>query len=150
MTGPEMNAPSMKKMIGLTGLVGGAVLSGCVGSFDPATDPTSPAAARVDALVAEHRQYPRWEDFPKAPAGLPTPFEVATQVNTLEATGGALTGEVSRIDWQSQDPTEFEREVAARVAATPVSPATEKTAEEVEAFAQSLRDRAAAPPAIPR
>jgi hypothetical protein len=86
--------------------------------------------------------------------GRPIPFlrrpRWPQQVNTLRATGGALTNEVSTLQWQNGDPAALERDVAARVSATPVSPDAARTAAELDAYAQSLRDRAKAPPPIGR
>ena len=81
---------------------------------------------------------------------MPPPAQIAQQVNTLRATGGALAGEVSALQWHNGDSAAFEREVAARVAATPVAPATAQSAAEIEAYAQTLRNRAKAPPPISR
>ena len=148
MTASEMNASLSKKMFLCAVVATGA--SGCAVAFDPATDPTSPVAPRVQALVDANRAYPRWEDFPSAPVDLPAPVEVAARVNTLRVTGGALAGEVSRIEWTLQDAEAFERDVVARVAASQPLPATARTAEEIEAFAQSLRERGRAPPPVPR
>jgi hypothetical protein len=155
MTTSEMNARVVKKMMRPMVMAGAAlglasVLSGCVGSFDPETDASSPVAPRVQTLVDANRVYPRWENFPRSSEPVPAPAVVAQQVNTLRATGGALANEVSTLQWQNGDPAAFERAVAARVAATPVSPDTARTAAEIEAYAQSLRDRAKAPPPIAR
>ena len=155
MTASEMNARVVKKMMRPTVMAGAAlgvasILSACVGSFDPETDASSPVAPRVQALVEANRVYPRWEDFPRASAPVPPAAQVAQQVNTLRATGGALANEVSTLQWQNGDPAALEREVAARVAAVPVSPDTARTAAELDAYAQSLRDRAKAPPPIGR
>ena len=155
MTTSEMNARDMKKMMRpmLTGSAL-AVLAGslgaCVGSFNPETDASSPVAPRVQALVDANRVYPQWENFPRSSDPVPQPAQIAQQVNTLRATGGALAGEVSALQWQNGDSAAFEREVAARVAATPVAPATAQTAAEIEAYAQTLRNRAKAPPPIRR
>ncbi len=146
MTALEMNASCSKKMFLCA--VAAAGLSGCVGAFDPQTDPTSPLAPRVQALVDANRAYPEWKDFPPAPVGLPTPVEVAQSVNTLRVTGGALNGEVGRLEWSLQDSAAFERDIAARVAASQPAPATLQTQAEIEAFAQRLRDRAKAPARI--
>ena len=103
---------------------------------------------RVQALVDANKTYPKWEDFPSAPADLPATVAVAQSVNTLRITGGALNGEVGRLEWSLQDPAAFEREMAARVAASQPAPATLQTQAEIEAFAQRLRDRARAPARI--
>ena len=146
-----MNARLSKKMTTAASLLlAGAAMAGCAGRFAPETDATSPIAPRVQQLVDANRQYPRWADFPKAPEGLPQPVEVAAQVNTLRATSGALAGEVSRLQWTLEDPETFAAGVASRVDASQMSPVTAQTQADVEAFAQSLRDRAKAPPPIPR
>lgn len=141
-----MNVPLSKKMC-LCALAA-AGLSGCAGAFEADTDPASPVGPRVQALVDANRAYPRWEDFPAAPTGLPSAVEVAQSVNTLRVTGGALNGEVGRLEWTLQDAAAFEREMAARVAASRPAPATLQTQAEIEAFAQRLRDRARAPARI--
>lgn len=141
-----MNVPQSKKMF-LCALAA-AGLSGCAGAFEADTDPTSTVGPRVQALVDENRTYPKWEDFPSTPAGLPTAIEVARSVNTLRVTGGALNGEVGRLEWSLQDPAAFEREMAERAAASQPGTATMQTQAEIEAFAQSLRDRARAPARI--
>ena len=150
-----MNARVMKKMMRpmftaatVVGLAGS--LAACAGSFNPETDASSPVAPRVQALVDANRVYPQWENFPRSSEPVPQPAQIAQQVNTLRATGGALAGEVSALQWQNGDSAAFEREVAARVAATPVSPDTARTAAEIEAYAQTLRNRAKAPPPISR
>lgn len=153
MTDPEMNARVSKKMdrpvLVLAALAGGLTLTGCVGAFDPEVDAASPIAPRVVALVEANRTYPRWEDFPKA-TPVPEPVQVAARVNTLRATGGALAGEVERLEWTLGDAEAFQREVAARIAATPVSPEAVQTTEDIEARAAALRARAAPPPPIDR
>lgn len=125
-------------------------LSGCIGAFNPETDATSPVAPRVQALVDANRHYPRWEDFPPAPEGLPAPTELAAKVGTLTTAGGALAEDASRIEWTLGDPAAFEAEVAARVNATGVAPATSQTVDDIDAFAARLRERGKAPPAVPR
>ncbi len=141
----------MRPMLMAAGAVGMASgLSACVASFDPQTDASSPLAPRVQAMVDAHRTYPRWEDFPRSSEPVPPPAQVAQQVNTLRATGGALANEVSTLQWTNGDPAALEREVAARVSAVPVSPDAARTAAELDVYAQALRDRAKAPPPIGR
>lgn len=146
-----MNASLGKKITRRAALLfATAGLTGCVGSFDPVTDATSPVAPRVQALVDANRTYPRWENFPTSPRDLPAPVEVAARVNTLRATGGALAGEAARIEWTLGDPVAFEAEVNSRIDASRMAPVTARTAAEVEAYAAALRARAKAPPPIDR
>jgi hypothetical protein len=149
-----MNAHFSKKtrlwtsIAGLTTL--SAALGACAGSFAPRTDPASPIAPRVQALVDANRHYPSWENFPVAPVAVPGGAEVAAQVQILEGRGGALGGEVARIEWSLDDAETLAAETRAQVEAVPVSPDAMRTQAEIDAFAQGLRDRAKAPPPIDR
>jgi len=146
-----MNAPVRKIAVIFAMGLSSAVLGGCVGSFDPATDPSSPVAARVQTLVDANRAYPRWADFPKSPEAPPSPIQIAGQVNTLRITGGALAGEAARIDWQTDgDPEVFAAEVKARVDAVTVAPVTQETQAEIEEFLRRTRERGRAPPPVDR
>lgn len=146
-----MNASVRKIAVIIAAGLSSAVLGGCIGSFDPATDPASPVAARVQSLVDENREYPRWADFPKSPEALPEPVAIAAQVNTLRVTGGALAGEVGRIEWQTGgDPDVFAADVKARVDAVTVAPVTQETQAEIEEFLRRTRERGRAPPPVDR
>ncbi|HST91666.1 MAG TPA: hypothetical protein VLJ13_05655 [Brevundimonas sp.] len=151
MTAPDMNAPIRKFAAVLTVAASTAGLTACVGAFNPETDPTSPVAARVQALVDANREYPRWADFPKSLEPEPAPADIAAQVNTLRVTSGALAGEVSRIEWTlTENPAAWAQDVQARVAAVPVAPVTQETAAEIEEFARRTRERGRAPPPVAR
>jgi len=146
-----MNAPDRKIAATLIALAAGGAVSACAASFDPRTDATSPVAPRVQALVDANREYPRWDDFPRASEPLPAPMVIAARVNTLRVSGGALAGEVSRIDWQnSGDPVAFAAEVQARIDSISVAPATAETRAEMEAYLRRARERGRAPPPIQR
>jgi len=167
MTGFEMNAHLVKKIMinhsrgvfalghqpvvvaGLCSilLIG---LSGCANSFAPKTDMNSPVAPQVQATVDAHRVFPHWSDFPSASANLPEPAAVAARVNTLQSDSRTLGSQVAAIQWDEGDAEARARDAAARVEAAKVAPIDTRTAAETEAFAQGLRDRAKAPPAIPR
>lgn len=147
-----MNAWRPKKMKAGRLAVGVALmgLTGCAGALAAETDAQSPLAPEIGRTVAAHRAYPRWADFPTASTDAPTPAQVALAVNTLKISGAAANGEASRIDWRLSDPEGFAATVAQRVGAVPVSPAAARTQEEIEALAERLRERAVAPPPIPR
>lgn len=126
-------------------------LTACASAFSPATDPTSPVAARVQALVDANRTYPRWENFPRSDDPAPEPAVIAAQVNTLKVTQGILAGEAARIDWTlPQDPAAFAEALRARVAAQPVDPVTQRTQAEIDEYLRSARERGRAPPPIAR
>lgn len=145
-----MNALIRKNAALCVVLSGTALLSACANAFSPRTDMTSPVAPQVQALVDANREYPRWEDFPKAvPA--PEPAQIAVHVNTLRVSAGALAGETSRIDWQTTgDASAFTQDVRARIAATPVAPASAQTQSEMEARLRAARERGRAPPPVDR
>lgn len=146
-----MNAPIRKFAAVVAAAVASAGLTACVGAFNPQTDPTSPVAPRVQALVDANREYPRWADFPRSLEPEPAPVAIAAEVNTLRVTSGALAGEVSRIEWTlNEDPAAFAEGVRARVDAVQVAPVTQNTAAEIEEFARRVRERGRAPPPIPR
>lgn len=125
-------------------------LSACAGAFSPNTDPTSPIAPRVQALVDANRHYPSWENFPSAPTEVPTGAEVAARVDGLQGRSQGLSQEVGRIDWVLGDAETLAAETRAKVEAVPTSPDSAQTQAEIEAFAQRLLERAKAPPAIDR
>ena len=146
-----MNAPIRKIAAVMFAAFASGGLAACVGSFDPAMDTRSPVAPRVQALVDANHEYPVWADFPRSVEPMPEPVEIAAQVSTLRVTGGALAGEVSRIDWQTTgDPAEFAAAVRARIDSVPVAPVTQETLAEIEAFVRRTRERGRAPPPIER
>jgi hypothetical protein len=151
MTAPEMTAPIRKIAVVTSAFVASGGLAACVASFNPAMDVRSPVTPRVQALVDANRQYPAWADFPGSAESLPEPVAVAARVNTLRVTGGALAGEVSRIEWQiTEDPTVFAAAVQDRMDAVPVAPVTAETLAEIEAFVRRTRERGEAPPPVDR
>ena len=146
-----MNAPihKIRSLAALAVIVLG--LTACASAFSPATDPTSPVAARVQALVDANRAYPQWENFPRPEETSPTPAAIAAQVNTLKVTQGVLAGEAARIEWTlPQDSAAFAEALRARVAAQPVDPATQRTQAEIDEYLRSARERGRAPPPIAR
>ncbi|WP_295165468.1 hypothetical protein [uncultured Brevundimonas sp.] len=125
-------------------------LSGCVGASASKTEAVSPLAPRIQELVDANRRYPRWEDFPAAPTDLPPVTQVASNVQRLQGDSATLTSEIARIDWTLGDAEALAAETRAAVNAVPVSPDVVRTQADIEAFAQSLRDRAKAPPPLDR
>jgi hypothetical protein len=146
-----MNASRRKIAAALSAVVASGGLAACAGSFDPGTEASSPIAPRVQALVDANRKSPVWADFPGVNEPLPEPVVIAAQVNTLRVTGGALAGEVSRIDWQTTgDPADFAAAVQARIDSVEVAPVTQETLAELEDFVQRTRERGRAPPPVDR
>ncbi|MBB5770637.1 outer membrane murein-binding lipoprotein Lpp [Brevundimonas vesicularis] len=125
-------------------------LSGCVGASASKTEAVSPLAPRIQELVDANGRYPRWEDFPAAPTDLPPVTQVASNVQRLQGDSATLTSEIARIDWTLGDAEALAAEIRAAVNAVPVSPDAVRTQADIEAFAQSLRDKAKAPPPLDR
>lgn len=144
-----MNASLRPFVISAALIATGAGVSGCF-AFNPETDPTSPLAPRIQALVDANREYPRWEDFPKASE----PVEVASiaaSVGQLETSNAALAVAAARIDWQDDGNSDaFAQGVRDRVGSVPVSPETEQTRDDIDDFARRTRERGRAPPPVDR
>lgn len=118
---------------------------------NPPTDPSSPLVAEIEQKVAQKHDYPRLEDFPLAPVNVPTPAYVRTAVNQLEQSQAGLNREISAIDWTLDDDAEqYAASLRQRIAQDRVEIPTLSTPAEIEAFAQSLRQRAKAPPPVDR
>jgi hypothetical protein len=151
MTVPEMNAQRTKKwtVAGLgTVLAAGAL--GCA-TPDPVADSTvAPLSPRIVSLIDENRRYPEWRNFPRQGTAAPDAAAVSVQVAALDSASAATAADVAAIDWTLDDPEGFARRIAEDIAARPLAPATLRTRQEVEAFAQDLRDRGRAPPPVPR
>ena len=152
MTVPDMNAQQAKKwaMTGL-GLAAGLSLAACATpGAETADEAVAPLSPRITALIAANRGYPDWRNFPRQGTPPPSAVEVAGRVAALDTASSEAAAQVAAIDWTLEDPEGFARRTAEDIAARPIAPATLQTREEVEAFAQGLRDRGRAPPPIPR
>lgn len=152
MTVPDMNAQQAKKwaMTGL-GLAAGLSLAACATPGAPTDGETvAPLSPRIVALIDANRHYPEWRNFPRQGTPPPSTTEVAANVTALNSASSQAAAEVAAIDWTLDDPEGFARRIAEDIASRPIAPATLQTREEVEAFAQGLRDRGRAPPPVPR
>ena len=146
-----MNAPNRKIAAVLVTAAATAGLTACVGVFNPETDPTSPVAPRIQALVDANRDYPRWAEFPRSTEPPPEPALIASRVSALAMSGDQLTEAAARIEWLTTgDAVAFAEALKARVSAVTVAPVTQETAAEIEEFARRARERGRAPPPVPR
>ena len=146
MTGLKMNASAMK-ILAITAVCTG--LAACGSRFAAETEATSLLSGRIQGLVDANREYPRWADFPAMPTDVPQPEAIAAQVAGLDRTGQALDQSVAAIDWTlTEDPNAWAAGVRSRVEGARMSVGTARTAAEIEAFAQSLRERSEPPPPI--
>lgn len=139
------------KKIGLAALILAPLLTTACALTRAAEDEAiSPLAPTIQELVDANRRYPRWEDFPATPVGVPTSQAISTQVASLQGESTALAQQTAAIDWTLEDPGGFAQAVRSRVEASRPSASTVQTQADVEAFAQRLRARAVAPPPIDR
>lgn len=146
----EMNAYLVKiSLRSLAVAIGCGAVAAC--ATNPPTDPTSPLAPRIEQAVAEKRAYPRLEGFPDAPVNVPDAAYVRTAVNQLEQSQAGLSREVSGIDWTLDENAEaYVAEMRARLARDQVEIPDANTPAQIEAFAESLRQRAKAPERVDR
>lgn len=147
----EMNVRTMKKSVVLSVLClcGMASVSACASNLDQ--DSTSPLASELQALVDSRKAYPRLDEFPADPVNVPTAESVRTKVVALENTQVSMANSVQAIDWQMDgDADATAAEIRRTLTEMLVEAPTAQTPAEIEAFAQSLRDRAKAPPPIDR
>lgn len=148
MTGVKMNASGRKNLRLAAVAASVAVLSGCGAPFSARTAPDSPLSGRIQELVDAHQAYPRWADFPDAPADAPDSAFIAGQVDGLARTGQGVSRAAAAIDWTRADPETYAAGVRRRVEGARMSVGVARTAAEVEAFARSLRERSDPPPPI--
>ncbi len=155
MTGGEMNATLDRVATAAARLAGMglmAALAGCVSysPFNSETDPTSPAAQRVDALARADGAYPRWEDFPAAPRDVPSAADIRARVVALEASEATLARQVAGIQWtlNESDGDPWARRTRARIDARLAQPADPNAMAEALAWAERLRARANPPPPV--
>lgn len=155
MTGTGMNASPHRidfalRLFAVAGAI--CALGGCAtyDPFNPATDPSSPAASRVETLARADQTYPRWEDFPAAPQNVPSAGDIRTQVVNLEASELRLNREISAIQWTlTQDDLEpWAGRTRNRVDPRLSRPVDPNELADALAWAERIRARATPPPPI--
>ncbi len=118
---------------------------------NPTSESSSPLTPRIEQIVAEKRDYPRLEDFPAAPVNVPDAAYVRSSVGQLQQSQSALETQVAAIDWAlTESADQYVAQIRERLARDQVSIPTADTPAQIEAFAESLRQRAKAPPPIDR
>ncbi len=113
----------------------------------PAAAPATPGADTPYQPSAPLNTMPRWSEFPGAPEGVPTTAEIRLRVNAQLAKRQQLNAETAALVWDKQEPDAIAAEAKGLIDPAylqPVEPIM--TAQQAEAFAASLRAKAAPPP----
>lgn len=90
---------------------------------------------------------PRWSEFPAAPEAVPTPAEIRLRVNAQLAKRQELKTAVAALVWDKHEPNAIAAEAKSHIDPAylqPVDPVM--TPQQIDAFAASLRAKAAPPP----
>ena len=140
--------PNKSALTALATIAGSLVLAGCLAHdpFAPPTDPASAAAQRVDEAAAKDRPYPRWADFPAAPAGVPTEGEFAMRVADAEEAQAILQAQARDLVWTLDDTEGWASSARAHVDHSLAQPAPADARAQTEAWAAEMRARATPPP----
>jgi len=123
------------------------VLCGCAGTFETGTEP-SVMQDQVQLPIQANRSYPRWDEFPRMTTGVPVTAAIAGQVESLRSADRQLQLELVEIEWTLGDTEAFQTEVGARLSEMPVLSDPILSVPEIEALAESLRQRGKAPPPV--
>lgn len=148
MTGVDMNVFARKNLTLAAVVALCAASGGCGTALTARTADDSPLSERIRQVVDANRSYPRWADFPAAPTNVPDGTDISQRVAGLSRSAEAASRAAAAIEWTLDDPQTYAAEVRSRMNATRMAPGTARTAEEVEAFARALRERAVPPPPI--
>ena len=108
----------------------------------PAADSAAPSqpSAPLDTM-------PRWSEFPGVPDAVPTPAEIRLRVNAQLAKRQELDKSVAALVWDKQEPEAIAAEAKGHIDPAylqPIDPVM--TPQQIDAFAASLRAKAAPPP----
>jgi outer membrane murein-binding lipoprotein Lpp len=135
-----------RRVLACAALAAAASLAGCVSTEAP-VDTTSPAAPAVAEAPKALGAYPRWSQFPHGPQPVPPPSEIASNVGELQAAQADLLSSASKLEWTLSGTESFAAQVRAEINPAYATPAPTEEQGEAEAYARSLREKAAPPPA---
>lgn len=109
-------------------------------------DPTSPAAGRINEILAQPGEYPTFADIPARPEDLPSDEQFQAMVQEQESQGADLARQTAPETWYLDASDAFAARAAADAAAGGVQAPTDAEIAESEAFARAMRARANPPP----
>lgn len=145
MPSPRRNKSSL---IAAALVAGSLTLGGCLAHdpFAPPTDPASAAAQQVNEAAARDMPYPRWSEFPAAPADVPAPEEFALRVVATEEAKAILEAQARELVWTLEDTEGWATASRGLVDPNLATPASADALAETEAWAAAARAEAVPPP----
>lgn len=149
MNAPRPLFPNVRRAARLPLMLGaacgaGALMSGCVANpfTDAPVDPASPIAAEVARVAKTNRDYPSFRDIPAVPNDLRPVGLYGREAEAVKLAGAQLIRDTAPETWTLQGSEAFASE-ARRDAGPEFAP---PSAQDSDAFARELRERATPPP----
>ncbi|MCE3288756.1 MAG: hypothetical protein K0R83_768 [Caulobacter sp.] len=141
----------LSRVVGASALILGVLsLAACASPRRPFAEvpvnPTSPAKADIEAVLAEPGDFPTFAAIPAPPADLPTPEALKAQVEDQTAEGQYVVNSTAPETWDLDASDAFAARAMADADVGGIRPPTDAEIAESEAFAAAARARAKAPP----
>jgi hypothetical protein len=161
MTGLEMNGQariplsrlfSASAPLKVLGVLGALSLAACVSPSgrqvfsEVQINPTSPAKADIEAVLARPGDFPTFAALPAPPSDLPTAEALKSEVGEAQADALYVTNSTAPATWELDADDDFVARARAAVGAADLQPPTDAEIAEAEAYAAAARARAKAPP----
>jgi hypothetical protein len=154
MTELEMNGqariPLSRVLSAFAFALGMLSLAACATARRPFADvpvnPTSPAKADIEAVLAKPGAFPTFASIPAPPADLPSPEALKAQVEDQTAEGQYVVNSTAPETWDLDASDAFAARAMADADVGGIRPPTDAEIAESEAFAAAARARAKAPP----
>ena len=109
-------------------------------------NPTSPAKAQIEAVLAQPGDFPTFANIPPPPADLPTPEALKAQVEEEQTEALYVTNSTAPETWDLDPNDAFAARAIAEANAPGMQPPTDAEIAESAAFVAAARARAKAPP----
>lgn len=144
-----ISASAALKVLGVLGLLSLAACASPSGRrpFDAVpVNPTSPAKAQIEEVLAKPGDFPTFASIPAPPADLPTPDAFKAEVEDQTAEGQYVVNTTAPDTWDLDASDAFAARAMADADVGGIRPPTDAEIAESEAFAAAARARAKAPP----
>lgn len=109
-------------------------------------NPTSPAKAEIEAVLARPGDFPTFASIPAPPTDLPAADTIKAEVEEQQTEGLYVTNSTAPETWDLDADDAFAARAMADVNAGNIHPPTDAEIADAEAFAAAARARAKAPP----